>query len=92
MYKAVEWQSGGGSWYVADVQDIKNNSGHWSNAAKAANLSFGDFVKCLVEEYHVDRINYSADKDFLFFSWNAEHYAYAHKYLLWINKCGRKNS
>ena len=88
VYKAVEWQSSTGKWYVADTSDLARDSAVWWLPPFIFSLSFEDYIKMLVEKYHITSLSYN--NDVLLFSWT--NHADAHRYLLDINRIARNKN
>lgn len=84
IYKASEWQNTDGTWHVADVTDLANDSAVWWIPALIFGVTQQQYLEMLVEKYHVSHLHFGK---ILIFSWN--NYADAHKYLLDINKIAR---
>ena len=87
IYKASEWKSASDNWYVASVQNLANNSGHWRKGLVIFEMNYDEYIKMLVKKYHVTSLMYDKESDVLVFSW--ENHNDAHKYLLDINKLAR---
>ena len=87
IYKASEWQSPTGYWYVNDVSDLAGVSGYWWVPARILGLAPADYVQWLIDNYSPDQIVFNGK--FLSFSWAKEHYSSAHKFLLDINRIAR---
>lgn len=94
IYKMTEWQSPTGVWYVSNTQDLGHDSGAWWLPARFLNMSLDNYIKMLIDEYHVSYIKFFPDsnkgKSLLIFNWDK--YEYAHKYYLWINRMARNNN
>lgn len=89
MYKASEWQDGVGRWHVADTASVGTGSSAWWQVPAIFDMSYEAFIHMLVDKYHVDHMEYFIDPNLLVFCWDAEHYNYAHKYLLDVNRIAR---
>lgn len=87
LYKCSEWEDLAGRWYVNGTSNIMNGSGAWWIPARILNISLTDFVKLLVDEYHVSHLFYSIKHDVLIFSW--DNYKDAHRWLLYINRIAK---
>ena len=88
-YHASEWQGATGRWYVADISDLAHNSAGWWIPPCIFRLSYLDYIRMLVNKYQVSHISYSTKAHMLSFSWDANKYQYAHRYLSDINKLGQ---
>ena len=87
LLKFDEWQSGSGSWYVADVHTWTG----WRAAAKVFNVEDVDsFITYLTINYDATVEYYDEAKDFLYFYWNKDNYKKAHKFKLDVNRIARK--
>lgn len=87
LYKASEWQSGSGRWYVNDVENLAGISGKWWVPARMLGISLTDYILLLKDTFKADIRSYNSDTDTLVFSW--KNYSDAHKYTLWINQKSR---
>ena len=58
IYKMTEWQSPTGVWYVSNTQDLGHDSGAWWLPARFLNMSLDDYIKMLIDEYHVSYIKF----------------------------------
>jgi hypothetical protein len=90
LYKASEWQSGSGNWYVNNTSDLAGIAGEWWIPARILGITPAAYVEWLVKNYHPD--NLSFNNDVLLFSWKSEHYSLCHKYLLDINRIARQKN
>ena len=88
IYKASEWLSGSGRWFVADVEELAKSSSSWTIPHKIFQLSLMDYLEMLQKIYKVDDLRFSGNM--LHFSWNENNYKNAHQYMLDINKLARK--
>lgn len=89
MYNASIWQSGGGNlWYVNDTTALATDRAKWWYPARLLNIPLVDYVRLLIEEFHVSKIYYKEETDFLFFCW--DNYKDANRYKLWVNREIRK--
>lgn len=91
-YKASEWQSPEGSWFVGDTSDLANGSNNWLIPVRILGITPEEYIKMLVEDYKANVKFFSSTEtgknSLLIFSFNE--YAAAHKYVLYINKMARK--
>ena len=94
LYKASEWESASGHWYVADTSDLVNDSAAWWIPARLLNLTLKDYIDLLVNTYNATIDGFYPEsnkgKSLLVFHW--EQYNDAHKYLLWINRMARNGN
>lgn len=94
LYKASEWQSPTGRWFVDDTSDLANDSAAWWIPARILGLSLVDYVNLLINEYHATIDKWCPDsndgKSLLLFHWDK--YADAHRYLLYINRIARNKN
>ena len=88
IYKASEWKSASGKWYVSNVEDLANGSGYWWIPPKIFGLSYEDYIYMLKNKYHISYIHYTVESNTLIFRW--DDYENAHKYLLDINRFARQ--
>ena len=84
VYKATQWQSPTGYWYVADTSALERNSASWLIPPKVFGISNEEYIIMLKEKYHVSKMSMT---NILLFSWEKE--SDAHKYLLDINRIAR---
>lgn len=88
IWKASEWQTGSGRWYVNCVDDLADISGLWWIPCRILNLSPEDFVLLLKDKFGADHFYYNKETNVLIYSWSK--YQNAHKWLLYINAEARK--
>lgn len=86
QFKVAEWQSGSGSWYVADTATFTK----WWQIPRFLNIGLDEYVKLLVNDYKVDDICYNKEKDVLLFSWKNN--TMSHKFMLFINRMARNGN
>ena len=86
IYKATTWQGSVGDWYCNDVEDLPGRSPYWWVPCRILKITPVEYVKMLVEEFHVSRLSYSKEKNVLCFSWNKDNGADAARYCTFINK------
>lgn len=94
LYKASEWQTPSGNWFVADTSDLANDSAAWWIPARFLNMTLEDYILLLKNEYKatIDKFypNANNGKSLLTFHWDS--YNNAHKYLLWVNRMARNGN
>ena len=71
LYVAGEWQGDSGYYYISNITDLGNNSGYWGHLLKIFDVDVDNLVKLLVDEFHVDYINYYIESDVLIYYWKS---------------------
>lgn len=88
LLKYTEWQTGSGKWYCNDTSCLTSVRSMWYTPARLLNLPLENFVQMLINDFEVDYI--TLKNKTLIYSWDEEHYALCHKFVLWINAEARK--
>lgn len=88
LYKASEWKSATGKWYVSNTENLANNSGVWWIPPYIFNISFEKYIYMLKNKYNANIVSYNIEKNVLIFNW--DNYSDAHKYLLDVNRIARQ--
>ena len=88
LYKASEWQSGSGQWYVNDVQDVTSIASQWWIPTKILEITPVEFLDLLINNFHAQHVHYDLEYDVLIYSFATQ--AEARKYKNWINKKARE--
>lgn len=85
LVKYDTFQGSSGKWYVICQKRVGKIENQWFYPARRMNISLDNFVKTLIDDFHVDYIEYTT---FLHYSW--KDYTYANKFKLWLNKQARE--
>lgn len=88
IYKASNWESGSGRWYVADTSNLKENSAHWRHQLKITGLDSISFLEMLKNKFHASGFKYCKENDTLIFSFDTKELS--SKYKNWLNAEARK--
>ena len=88
VYK--EWQGGSGNWYCNDVSDLAGISGKWWVPARMLEMAPAAYVQWLIDNYHPTTLIWNGE--ILIYSWDKNHYADMHKFVLYINRIARQKN
>lgn len=88
LYKASMWQGSSGKWFCSDVEDLGHHSGRWWIPCRLLGVTPEEYVKILINEFHVSSITYSLESNYLHFSWDKD--PECRRYKNWINKKARE--
>lgn len=88
ILKVSEWESSTGRTNVADTTTYTP----WWRIPRFLGISLTDYVLLLKNEYHASHFVYYPEKELLLFSWDKTNKAYAHKFMLYINRMARNGN
>lgn len=88
LYKAVEWQSGSGRWYVNDVSEPSAVSSCWWTPVRILKITPAEYAKMLVQTFHAVDVKYIEEFNMLIFSFLTQEEA--RKYKNYINAKARR--
>lgn len=71
LYNMTCWEFAG-HYYCNDVQNIGGKSCKWYIPMRILNLSVEDYIKLLINTFHVEGLKYNKETDCLIFHFNAE--------------------
>lgn len=71
VFKMSEWQGGGGKWYCACTDNLKNDSGVWYHPARILGITPAALIEMLVKMYNAE-ISYSEDFSFVCYRWEKQ--------------------
>jgi hypothetical protein len=93
IFKMSEWESGG-TWHVANTDDLAHGSAQWWWPARMLNISLTDFILLLKDKYHAKNFQFFSyppqDKRNSLLLYSFDNYTDAHKFLLDMNREARK--
>lgn len=84
-----EFQSGDGSWHCMNASDLANNSNAWWKFPRTMNMDLCDYIKLLINKFHVDQLEYLDSADVLLYSWRNQ--SDMRKFKNWANAEYRKH-
>lgn len=79
------FQGGSGKWYINCPKRVGKVENQWWYPARRMNMELDNFVKMLVDDFHVNNISFNS---ILLYSWDDR--AAANKFKLFLNKKARE--